>query len=470
MKSLLLQKDQLKFNLFCPFEKSFQITEEQPEMPEKFASLQLDPGYYVWGYASVQGVDLQGDVFPIETLKQMAPGLTQPPYNKIFLFHNYEDIASGTIIATAMDDKGLLILAKLNEEHSRAQEVWGSVQNQSLDGFSMGGSFLRVDTIEDEESGMTFNVVREAIATEVSLTSAPVNGESIILGAFKKSKDIFYKAEDKNFNKSLKIEMKGEDKKFFINQEFMKSIDSQKEEKYIKNQKLKKGMVEVKDLNSKQKEVFDKAVSEGKNKDEAMKLASALLDKEAVEGVKTKNEELAENPEKTGAENEKTKKKELKKSLDDEKESSSEEETETSEANDEEGDNAESSEDVTKKENEETGKEESEKTDEEKVEEAEKKKVEESAEEEKENESEETEEKEEETIEQKYEKALKTIEQLESELAPFKKAMPGKKNDSPEKKPLRKSIKTKQDSSVKAVNGTESPKLKTPFLDWVKKV
>lgn len=469
MKSLLLQPNQLKFNLYMPFGKSFQITDEVKEMPEEFASLQLESGYYFWGYANSSGVDLQGDLFPLETLSQMAPNLTKPPYNKIFLNHNYKDISSGTIIATAMDDKGMLILAKLNEEHSRVQESWGSIMNGNLDGLSIGGSFLQVDTIEDEESGMTFNVVRESIATEVSLTSIPVNGGSLLQGAFKKSRSMMKAVEDLQYNKSIKIESKGDDKKFFINEDFMKSFagykdfaecerknkdkqdpsaycgdikrkteksqDDEKNEKYIKNSKLSKSMVDKKDLNAKQKEVFDKAVSDGKTEDEALKLASAILDEEAVEGVKTKNEELAENPMKTGKENEATKKKELKKSVDEDESTE-----EGSEASDETKDDADAQSEDEKDETDANADEDA---------------TEDSAELESDPEAEK-----EETVDykEKYEKALKENEELRSELSEFKKSLPGKK-------PLRKSIKTKQGSNAELSN---SPKQKGSFLGWLK--
>ena len=505
MKSLMLQQDQVRFNLFVPFEKSFQLTMDQPEMPDEFLSLNLDQGYYVWGYANVPSVDLQGDMFPMDTLRAMAPSLTRPPYNKIFLFHDYNDIASGTIIATAMDENGMLVLAKLNEEHSRASEVWGSVQNKTLDGFSMGGSFIQVETIEDEETGMTFNVVREAVATEVSLTSAPVNGESLIMGAFKKSKEIFNKVEDKKFNKSVKIEMKGEDKKFFINEEFMKSLKSVKPEKYIKKQNLKKGMVDEKKKlisvtitqadNGFILESYDTNVKEAfENLEDAMKSSEDLLnkeykkeDKEGIgekvmekalkkEDFTDKQKEVFDKAVKDGK-SEKDAMKLLSDMLDKEAiegaESKSDdlaknpmktgaENTATKKKELKKSIEGEKEKEEPADEGNEPGTEDPEDNPKEPGEEGSEKGTEGEGSEGDEPGTEESEEK----VKEQYEKSLKNTEELKSKLEKFKKAVP-EENDDPENKPVRKSKKTEQTPEHSADNSKSTPS-KTPFVDWIR--
>ena len=216
---LLMKEGECKFNIPLKLRKSFQVMEEAEtqintqspgyaSMPEQFKSLSLESGKYFWGYANVSEVDMQGDLFPIETLDELAPGLTQAPYNKIFLNHDYSDIASGTIIATATDGRGILILAKLNEDHQRAWEIWQSILNGSLDGLSMGGSFLEVESYYDEANDMTITVAKKATGTEVSLTSIPINGASMLMGAFQKAKKKFTEkyGEPKLFAKGAKVE------------------------------------------------------------------------------------------------------------------------------------------------------------------------------------------------------------------------------------------------------------------------
>lgn len=277
---LVMANGECKFNMPLKLRKSFQLNDDEDKlqtqklgyasMPEQFKELNLESGKYFWGYANVEKVDMQGDLFPIETLEELAPGLTSAPYNKIFLNHDYSDIASGIIVATATDSKGLMILAKLNEDHQRSYEIWQSILNGSLDGLSMGGSFLEVESYYDEANDMTITVAKKATATEVSLTSIPINGASMMMGAFQKAKKRFTEkyGEPKLFAKGKKVE-DGENFKY--------------------NKSQDKTMVKKEDLNDSQKKAFDKAVADGKSEDEALK----MVKKEQVdEADKNVNQDL----------------------------------------------------------------------------------------------------------------------------------------------------------------------------------
>lgn len=206
---LKLKEGEIRFDLPLKLRKSFVVSDQEPDIstsvPDIFKKIELIQGKYFWGYANVEQVDMQGDLFPISTLEELAPGLTEAPYNKVFLFHNYEDIAIGTIIATATDSRGLLILAKLNEDHSRAQEVWKSILNGSLDGFSMGGSFVEVESQYNEKLDMMVSIAKKAIVSEVSLTSIPVNGGSLLQGAFQKAQKRYIEEFGKIFTKGQKV-------------------------------------------------------------------------------------------------------------------------------------------------------------------------------------------------------------------------------------------------------------------------
>lgn len=448
-QTLIMQEGECTFNMPLKLRKSFEMpedmeteltseTEGYATMPEHFKRLDLAKGKYFWGYANVEKVDMQNDLFPIETLQDLAPGLTKSPYNKIFINHNYDEIAVGTIVATAVDGQGLLILARLNEEHSRAYEVWQSILNGSLDGLSMGGSFLEVDSFYDEEMDMTITVAKKATATEVSLTSIPVNGASLLMGAFKKAQVRYNKkfGDPKMYAKGVPVD------------------PEKKQETFKYNKSQKKCMVDKKDFNDVQKAMFDKAVSEGKSEDDALKLVNDAQVEEAEENV---NQDLVGKKE---VKQDKEVKKKIKKSVEEE---SNEEESETTEEPTEEPAAEESEEAET-----------SEETTEEKSEEAE----EESTEDESESTEEETEPAEEstekETTEEStedepkdYKKAYNQMKEenvaLKEEIATFKKSMT--KTTKKETKPARKSVKGNEEVVPNTLDSSKQSK--TPFLNWM---
>lgn len=191
---LLLKEGQVNFQIPLKIQKAFSGMQME-NLPSVFKDVELEQGRYFWGYASVDAVDVEGDRIDLGALAKAAPQLTVPPYNKIFLGHEYKDIAAGLIKATAIDEYGLLILAKLNDSHVRAEEVWKSINDGFLDGFSIGGSFLQVEPVYDQSLKQTINVVRELVIREVTLTSIPANPFSQVLGAFQKSRKMF--ADDK---------------------------------------------------------------------------------------------------------------------------------------------------------------------------------------------------------------------------------------------------------------------------------
>lgn len=455
---LVLKEGECKFNLPLKLRKSFTITQdigldtESPDyasMPDQFKSLGLGQGKYFWGYANVEQVDIQGDLFPIATLEELAPGLTKSPYNKVFLFHNYEDIAIGTILATATDSRGLLILAKLNEDHSRADEVWNSILNGSLDGFSMGGSFIEVESYYDEELEMNITIAKKAIATEVSLTSIPVNGGSLLQGAFQKARKIIKEKDPqffmkgKNFEDSLEkvdTEAHNSTKK----EEIKKDAENpESDEKFKYNKSQEKCMGDVSKLTKEQKEIFDKMVADGKSEDDAYKEVMAQQKQEASESV---NQDLTGNDSK----------KKMKKSVDGE--DSGEEEGAEEEA--EAGTEGENETESTLGGDEETEEQEDGSADSEEKEDEEETKS--------EDEQEDMEEEAEEPIEEKYAKAMSENEGLKKENAELREKVAGfeKAVKPTEDKPMRKSQKTPQEQTP---NPSNSATKSDTMVGWLKK-
>lgn len=415
---LLMKEGECKFNIPLKLRKSFQVNDTEDKlqeqnlgfaaMPEQFKSLSLENGKYFWGYANVSEIDMQGDLFPIETLEEIAPGLTKAPYNKIFLNHDYSDIASGTIVATATDGRGIIILAKLNEDHQRAWEIWQSILNGSLDGLSMGGSFLEVESYYDEANDLTVTVAKKATGTEVSLTSIPVNGGSMLMGAFQKAQKKFTE-------------------KFGDPKVFMKGAKLEEVEKFKYNKSQDNNMVEKKEMSDEQKKAYDKAISEGKSKKEAYDMVMKEQEDEAEKNV---NQDLVGKKKASD-------KKEIKKSVEGEEESETEEKEEPAE---------ESETEEAESEEEETPEEPEKETEEEKAEETEK----------------------EESVD--YQKAFEEMkaknEELTKELSEYKKAVP-KKEEKESEEPIRKSQKATEEAVPNPSNSTQKAD-KTPFLSWLK--
>ena len=160
-QELIFEKDEQSFDAPVMIRENFSV-DDNVEVPEMFKGLNLEKGRYFWGYANIATPDSMGDKFTLDALTQISKELTIPPYNKIFLFHDYKDIAIGQIVYTLVDGLGLIILAKLNEAHQRADETMASIMNGSLDGFSMAGQFIRVISQYDEDSDQFVNLVLEA--------------------------------------------------------------------------------------------------------------------------------------------------------------------------------------------------------------------------------------------------------------------------------------------------------------------
>lgn len=186
--------------------------DDDSSAPEMFEGLELEKGRYFWGYANIATPDSHGDKFTLDALTQMSQTLTSAPYNKVLINHDFDDIAVGTIVATRMDSLGMMVLAKLNEFHRRAEEVWGSIMNKSLDGFSLSGNLVKVIAEFDEDTGEYINLVMEATASEVTLTSLPVHPGASVMGTFRKSMEKSSERFLKSFQKGKEVKVKKSDK------------------------------------------------------------------------------------------------------------------------------------------------------------------------------------------------------------------------------------------------------------------
>lgn len=184
MSSQMLQFQEGEIQVQLPISHVKSFTEE---IPSRFKGQNLEAGFYVWGYASITDVeDSEGDEIENSAMSKAIQTLTKKPYNKVFLVHNYQKIAVGKILYTEMDGDKPIILAKLNQNLSDFNEIWGSIQEEYLDSFSIGGSFTKVVQEWSDSLNRYKNIVKELILREVSLTSIPAHPGASVKGAFQK--------------------------------------------------------------------------------------------------------------------------------------------------------------------------------------------------------------------------------------------------------------------------------------------
>ncbi len=132
---------------------------------------------YVEGYASAAVKDLDDEIITEEALKLAAKELTQEPYNKVFLNHNYHDIPIGKIVEAEVRDGKLWVKLMLNKAHPQFETVYRSLKDGFLDAFSIGFKVL-------ERKG---DKITRLKILEVSLVGVPANPAAIVEDVYEKS-------------------------------------------------------------------------------------------------------------------------------------------------------------------------------------------------------------------------------------------------------------------------------------------
>jgi HK97 family phage prohead protease len=115
----------------------------------------------VVGYASTDRLDLQGERVSLSALKRSLPDYQR--WNNIRYMHQPHVI--GTAEHTAVDERGLLIRAKISDA-----SAWEAVKDGRLKGFSIGGECL-------SKQGDTITDLR---LLEISLVDRPANPDCAI--------------------------------------------------------------------------------------------------------------------------------------------------------------------------------------------------------------------------------------------------------------------------------------------------
>jgi len=170
------------------------------------------------GYASIAVMDSDEQIIPIEVLsKGMQSLLADPHYANVMLVH--KNIQIGRIIEkfgkniTGVDETGLFIVCEIRQDIKTADEIWESIIDKKLNGFSIGCEVLLSHQECDSDKCVT--VLDEINIFEVSVCSQPINkGSGFII--LSKSKYDAYKSKDvcdssKNKEENLMTDEKSEE-------------------------------------------------------------------------------------------------------------------------------------------------------------------------------------------------------------------------------------------------------------------
>ncbi len=117
----------------------------------------------VWGYASTEAEDDQGEIITRDALAEALAGYLK--FANIREMHQMS--AVGIAEAAAIDDKGLYVGARIIDPHA-----WDKVTSGVYKGFSVGGRVKARDPADR-------NVITALTLTEISLVDRPANPEAV---------------------------------------------------------------------------------------------------------------------------------------------------------------------------------------------------------------------------------------------------------------------------------------------------
>ncbi len=145
----------------------------------------------VYGIATNDAVDSQGDIIDMEATKKALPGYSE--WRNIREMHG--DSVAGTAPVLEVKKEGLYIGAHIVDDMA-----WKKVKTGTYKGFSIGGQVKTSMEEFNEETGETVNRITEYDLMEISLVDRPANPEAKI-SMFKRNNN-----EVDSMNKELKKE------------------------------------------------------------------------------------------------------------------------------------------------------------------------------------------------------------------------------------------------------------------------
>ena len=163
-----------------------------------------DENRLIQGYASVEIMDRQGDLVPIDAMQKAmvaysmrgAPllyGHQNKPVGKVISWNVKEDSVYGV--------KAVEIVGMINKGYKLEDEVWKMIKEGTITGFSIGGTAVQVAT-EKTTEGVDARVLKEIELSEISLVVEPANQAAVITAhSMAKSLDPYENLTDEELDK-----------------------------------------------------------------------------------------------------------------------------------------------------------------------------------------------------------------------------------------------------------------------------
>lgn len=121
----------------------------------------------VWGYASTDGVDKQGDVITKEALEDALPEYRR--WRNIREMHEKRPV--GKAIYLKVTSRGLLVGARIYDD-----STWERIEKGILRGFSIGG--IVTSKRRDVVGGRSVSVITSLVIAEISVVDQPANPDT----------------------------------------------------------------------------------------------------------------------------------------------------------------------------------------------------------------------------------------------------------------------------------------------------
>ena len=137
----------------------------------------------VEGWASVEVVDRQGDIVPMDTIKEAFMDFVSRTGGLIMKQHENKPI--GKVLQWNVEDydkevPGIKMVVEVFGKGVTADEAWNEVKSGTLSGFSIGGKALDREDRIDKESGKVIRILKKIELNEISIVKEPANQYSLI--------------------------------------------------------------------------------------------------------------------------------------------------------------------------------------------------------------------------------------------------------------------------------------------------
>jgi hypothetical protein len=138
----------------------------------------------IYGYASVDVVDREGQRIPIPALKNAVTAfMSKPFFRNVNVFHSditigrvlpkWTNPETGEIYVTKVDDKGWLVVCEIRNDIEVANKTWNEIVKGNIRSFSVAGSSK--DKLRKRENGIEYEQINDLEFVEVTCCEVPVN-------------------------------------------------------------------------------------------------------------------------------------------------------------------------------------------------------------------------------------------------------------------------------------------------------